>query len=32
MYFHLFIKNVFMEIKNSIFLPKYTKYGKNVKK
>ena len=30
--FYLFIKNVFMKIKNSIFPPKYTKYRKNVKK
>ena len=28
--FHLFIKNVFMNIKNFIFLSKYTIYGKNV--
>ena len=31
-FFHLFIKNVFMEIKNSICPPKYTIYGKNVEK
>ena len=30
-YFLLFTKNVFIKIKNSIFLPKYTGYGKNVK-
>ena len=29
--FLLFIKNVFIKIKNSISLPKYSKYGKNVK-
>ena len=28
----LSIKNVFLKIKNSIFSPKYTRYGKNVKK
>ena len=27
--FHLFIKNVFMKMKNSIYLTKYTRYGKN---
>ena len=31
-HFHLFIKNVFIRTKNSIFLSKYTRYGKNVKK
>ena len=30
--FLLFIKNVFLTIKNSIFPPKYTKYGKSIKK
>ena len=30
--FLLFIKNIFIKIKNSIFPPKYTGYGKNVKK
>ena len=30
--FHLFIKNVFTKIKNSIFTLKYKRYGKNVKK
>ena len=30
--FHLFTKNVFKETKNSIFLPKHTKYGNNVQK
>ena len=29
--FLLFIKNVFKKIKNSICLPKHTRYGKNVK-
>ena len=28
--FLLFIKNVFLKLKNSIFLPKYMRYGKNV--
>ena len=30
--FCLLKKNVFVKIKTSIFLPKYTRYGKNVKK
>ena len=30
--FNLLIKNVFMKINNSIFPPKYTRYGKNYKK
>ena len=30
--FHLFIKNVFMKIKNSIFPPKYMTYRRNVRK
>ena len=30
--FLLFIKNAFIKIKNSIFPPKYTRYGKNVEK
>ena len=30
-FFHLFIENVFIKIKNSIFPPKYTRYGKNVR-
>ena len=29
--FYLFIENVFIKIKNSIFPPKYTRYGKNVR-
>ena len=29
--FHLFIKNVFMKIKNLICPPKYTRYGANVR-
>ena len=29
--FHLFIKNVSIKIKNSIFSPKYTKHRKSVK-
>ena len=31
-YFYLFIKTFIMKIKNSIFPPKYTRYGKNVRK
>ena len=31
-YLHLYIKNVFMKINNSILPPKYTRYGKNVRK
>ena len=30
--FDLFIRNVFMIIKNPIFPPKYTRYGKNIVK
>ena len=29
-YFHLFIKNVFIRIKNLILPPKYTRYGKTI--
>ena len=31
-YFLLPIKNAFIKIKSTIFPPKYTRYGKNVKK
>ena len=31
-FFHLFIKNVFKKMRISIFPPKYTRYGKNVRK